>query len=953
VIITTSPDITALIFRMEYDLSTVTPTMKIVNLSTGSNLAGCTWWFVVKTPSGTVVHQGSESSVDKTGVWADHSFTETWPQPFGQIEWSGADYSATLYVKDSEDNIFSETHLTGICRPAGSCEANGWNFGEISLVTIMKCQSGKLFVEDKTNYVYKTFTGAVVSKEFKLIYPPDSTGSIPAPYELSGFTHASIPITYSGKYILYADTVKAYTYANGDIVTIKYKKTIDLAVNCDADLCPLICDYQRLITEVNSTNDPAKRRLLDIITAKISVAIIAQVNPACGIDLPALIEEIKTLGGWTCECFPAKGINAAGSVSGGGTISNIQINDTCGQAAGTGTLEDGNLLLELQRIAHVVVAHADATAVGFTITSETEDCVTTHTLNVNLDTLIAAVSACCPSWLILSQHATTQDAKLCPGNPYYAYPVNVYDPTDTTVIGVSQNADETVSIINNNAAWQALGKAFNAGYCEVGFYFLAGTSPVTRVFVDDATTNTPVITPYQAGIKDLCSDAAPTAPLDYPATIQVQYVPAGVKSTLKVLSYADLITKINADPLKPAGLTASAVGNTNQVGLLITNSGIVPSLVKIWHDKLHAVIVGANHHKNNANMQLMNYLNFDTNNQLGTVCGYTGDGHPWHMVHEGGFLYTVNGKGGLLRKVDVSDPMNPVVVNTLQLTGSPFNNLPLYNGGASYYDTLFVQTKVSGDTHLYVLESSTGYFYKIDPVLMTIVDSFQSNKLIGKNPRILTAGTEGPKIYFSRYGDYETGMGLVPTVDLRDIVYLDMSGGFIAAGLNEVQIDEIGDDEPWAMSYNGATGRIIITMKSGSVRLYNPVTDAVDGAMITNVFTPNLVMANTVIWGGYLYVSSFGAGTSRAEITSLATGTGVAFEALPATLNPNNNHYNFIPMPGKCYGFLTFGNESPAGVARFTLDGTFIDIVRPGIDGFYNVIPLVPINPSVTPNTLC
>ena len=57
--IITSPDIQTLEYTVIWDIAGLNPIISITNNSAGPNLAATTTWFVVYSPSLTLIHQGS------------------------------------------------------------------------------------------------------------------------------------------------------------------------------------------------------------------------------------------------------------------------------------------------------------------------------------------------------------------------------------------------------------------------------------------------------------------------------------------------------------------------------------------------------------------------------------------------------------------------------------------------------------------------------------------------------------------------------------------------------------------------------------------------------------------------------------------------------------------------------------------------------------------------------
>src|SRR5580765_6698740 len=135
--VTNSPDISSLLVCVQWDLSNSSPQINLTNMSTGANLANVSYAFLIKSPSQSIIHNGSVKDPDITGIWSSWTFfsqnpdptlspppsnytVAPWPRPFNQIEWSGSDYTIEIFAKDSLGNVFSYVVGQQICRPAGN-----------------------------------------------------------------------------------------------------------------------------------------------------------------------------------------------------------------------------------------------------------------------------------------------------------------------------------------------------------------------------------------------------------------------------------------------------------------------------------------------------------------------------------------------------------------------------------------------------------------------------------------------------------------------------------------------------------------------------------------------------------------------------------------------------------------------------------------------------------------
>lgn len=393
--IITSPDIQTLEFTPTWDIAGLNPIISITNNSAGPNLAGCTWWFIAYSPSLTLIHEGSESNPDITGNWSSTNLTDNWPKPFNQIEWSGNVYSLTLYVKDSSGNIYSLTKTATICRPTGNTKLSKNPYGVATLDLKIKCEEARIFFQDTTNRTYRGLEGTRVTSTLKVVYPIDETGNIPDPFVGANFSTALVPISYSSDNYQYVqDTV--YDYEFDDLVHIKIRyqsrskngvAAVRFPVLCNIDLCPLVCEVTRLIDSIEQgtcADAEEARRKLTLINPKLMLAQIGKQEPLCGVDVATLVDEIKQIGGFTCDCCdaPTGIIPSTASVIDGYTFEIVPV---CGDIDGTITVNGTNIQFNLEDKSYVFEVDTDSPQdiTAFTVVQELNGCTKTYKLQVD------------------------------------------------------------------------------------------------------------------------------------------------------------------------------------------------------------------------------------------------------------------------------------------------------------------------------------------------------------------------------------------------------------------------------------------------------------------------------------------------------------------------------------------------------------------------------------------
>lgn len=393
-VINGSNDISVLEVQVTFDISGTNPVISLVNYSLGSNLSGLTWWFVATSPTGTQIHDGSESNPDITGSWTTFSITDAWPKPFNQIEWSGAPYILTAYVKDSAGNIYNISKNASICRPNGNTPTSKNTFGKGNVDVRVMCNEGRVYFQDQTNHSYKGLDGTQVSSTLRVIYPIDETATIPDPFAISSFSTALVPITYSSNnYQFLNNSVYDYDFGNYVHVRIKYQQLETFAVYCNVDLGALSCEIAKLIDDVengNCTDVQEANKKLALINSKFTLVVIGTLQPLTGIDVPKLVNEIIEIGGFDCDCCnaPTGIIPQTSSVIDGYTFS---INKIGGDVDGTVTTTGTNIQFNLQDVSYIVKvcenSPNDTNAFSFTSSISGDEFTKTYCLNVDMDTL--------------------------------------------------------------------------------------------------------------------------------------------------------------------------------------------------------------------------------------------------------------------------------------------------------------------------------------------------------------------------------------------------------------------------------------------------------------------------------------------------------------------------------------------------------------------------------------
>lgn len=906
----TSPDITNLDFDLLYDISGATPAITLTNTSTVVNAANLIWWYVITTPSGTPIHEGSLASPDVSNVaWTTLSITPgTWPQIFGQgicaqIEFScAAPYVTTLYVKDSAGNTYSLAKQQTICRPAGNNANSCGNFGVAQVGIKTDCVNARLICQDNTSYAYQSqLSPATQTSQWTLVYPQSPSGAQPTNGTANNTPTAIFSLSYGGEgFNLYVRDFATYSMGDGVSIKIQYKVQKTFNVYCNIDLCQLQCEMARfyeLATQTCGTiEDPEVNKKMSRITYLYVQVLTGILQPLCNIDVPALIVEIEALFGFESTCCCQNGVNMS--------IAPI--------------LPSGD---------------------------------------------------CCTVTVSVLDIATDAAPTSCPNSPF---PSSVYDPTGTTIIGVATDADNMVSLLNSNAEWLAYGVALNAGNCDVG-WVLADTSVIPpAVYI--ATPSTDCVDDQQRyilTIMDYCTSGVAT-PADLPLNVFVDFGLGEDPSYVYGTSMSQIITDMNALPSKPSSVTFADASSASSLAIDVFNDSCsdYDATIVISCDKgSSAFLVFGASHANYAGTPppiagaIIGYGMKD-NAVIGEVPGVSSSSIQWHVIKIGNTLVYSESDTGKIYFLDITNPRVPVFIRYIQLTtvdADNFTGLPVsrgIDGGlVNSFFSLYFPTDDFGTmslSELYVFESTTGSAWKLNmyDAGSGVTAAFQANVLVGMVPRVLQNNT----IFFTMDGTLAADIGAPIPVPVGYIGVIDLTAPFNAGAYSTKAIIGGGVDEVWAASFNGSDS-IFFMGENGTLMKYVIATDSVTSGLLNAMGGQSFVLRGNIkcYLNNTIYASSLGAftpgtakGAMKINITSFPSSTTPTFfnTGLASTELCKNVH-NIQPL-GNCmvlvtteeYGATYFSTER-GRIMVFDVDGVFLMEVYLGVgQNMYNVIPI-------------
>lgn len=1019
----TSPDISNLDFSILWDISGVPPTITLTNTSTVIHANNLKWWFVLTTPSGIFIHQGVQTSPDVNQVaWTTYVVPNVWPTPFGnppcgQVEFSSTvPYSCTVFVQDSTTAIFSLTKTAVIVRPNGNTDNTCGNFGRAMVSMKVDCWGKSINCFDSTNITYNNIITPVTipTSVWTLVYPQDLNGNNPANGTASNTPNVSFPISINSKgYTIYFQEYARYDYGNGVSVKVQYKLFdasgnvgMTFQVACNTNLCKLQCQMQKFYKLSKSTCGTLelasltnKMVRLNWLYAEILTGIF---QPLCGIDIDALMEEMKRVGQFDdncdcgCGCQDGLGFsNPTGTNSASGCCpSFVNVIDkntgiqpvSCSSGGyfpadvydptGTNVISTATDMTSL-----ISILNGNGLWQAYGIAFDIGNCQVGF-YPANAGTIIPVVKVISTGGggggkmpptqiqIKVNIHGTSSLPASCPAS---YFPVRVYDPTDTTIIGIANTVTDIIAILNAYSAWSTYGVASPIDNCTIQYNLTNAANVPPNVHVDQNTTSSGCVNGTQLYVVDMADVCQPTLPISaasFPCNVSVNFG-SGPVNLGSVANNAALVTALNAATGKPSVITFAATTTVGVYQVTNSNCTIYSGTITITCDagSDSFLIYGPNHTNMTGVAPTVNgeyAVGMRTSLQLGRIPGVTNNKIMWHSIQLGNFLLTTESNTGKIFIYDISTPLTPTLARTIQLTtvvGNNFAGTPhsitLFSAGVpilSAYSLYFPTDYQAGMTinNFYVVEAVTGTLWKCNASVATgVVASLQDDQLIGKCPRVFVNN----KIYFSQDGDLEQATSQSSGIAEGLIVVFNTTTMTITS---TPTIFQNVTEYVWAASYDGV-GTIYFSGDKGSVATYDVIADAVLSRYlgIRGISFQYGYRLNSCYFLGKLYWTPITPGIPLASFVDVTTlGTTNVITDFQACIAPDNsptlasNSHNFKPL-GNCLGILTIEDYSNNGLgflAVYKLDGTFVETIRCRNLDAYNIIP-VPNVSIYTPNS--
>jgi len=512
-VINNSNDIGTLEVEVRFDLTGINPVINLTNQTTANSntspipdLSALIWVLNIFSPTGTPIFQSDFTTPWKPagqGNWTTAQITAARPRPYGQIEWS--EYRVEFQVKDTDDNIFDLNKAKEICRPAGNNKNYQDTFGHLTnkeFIVETLCERSSLYIQDGGSKLYQGKEGVNQSSYLAVDYPRDATGTLPAPYILTTFVaDALVPFYLNGEHEATYYSIWRYDLGDNVFIDIRYTAQMAFATTCNIDLCPIACEIAALEASIESgscANVAEAQRKLDKITPKLLRAFIGKQYPSCGIDVAKLVEEIKAIGNFSCDCnVGSSGIGTAGTAIPPFIFS---VNNGGGNVVASFSVTDGNVVLNIKDKSYTFTQGSGPiqllTAVGATNN--------TISLSVNIDDLAEDIYQATAASASL-QNLFCQLADFCGGGGGGGIVVN----GKCIINSGACNYEFVMTNIPANTTFAAIDSIFSSNYVNnrlnINYAFNGTTLGALQTYLNSLGIGTFVVTNEGGGTVKIAS----------------------------------------------------------------------------------------------------------------------------------------------------------------------------------------------------------------------------------------------------------------------------------------------------------------------------------------------------------------------------------------------------------------------------------------------------------------
>jgi hypothetical protein len=242
------------------------------------------------------------------------------------------------------------------------------------------CTVPKLTILESTNLAYKGKEPETVYKDGKLYYPAGTLN--PVSFTYTPFNIIGSGKVYTGDYTIRNKTTALYNLGDNVYVQITYGSTHKFTVNCNTNICDILCCIQKLqdVVTRDSTSLQGRdaKQKIDSVSMPLIIALSME---KCGKNAGDVIEEIAKTLNCSCNCDGSEYVEARPIIT---TFDPVELD---GQCATTVVLVDGVWVIKTKTVT-ISTTEVDQ---SFVITPSETDCAINYSVKINKSVLAGAI----------------------------------------------------------------------------------------------------------------------------------------------------------------------------------------------------------------------------------------------------------------------------------------------------------------------------------------------------------------------------------------------------------------------------------------------------------------------------------------------------------------------------------------------------------------------------------
>lgn len=279
-------------------------------------------------------------------------------------------YTITGVLREADSHNYSIEVQKNICMPKGI--KNGLVPGKFE--NMADCTIPKISVVETTNMAYQSLSPIQVIKNGQFYYPAGTLSNLSFTY--TPFDVIGSGKVYTGDYLVRNKTTALYDLGENVFVSIAYASTLKFTVNCNSNICDVLCCVQKLQSVVEKDPTSIQGRDAKMKLQEVSLPLLMALSmEKCGKNAGDIIEDISEKLNCSCNCDGSESVEPKAIFT---SFDPITLQQGC---ATTVTQQEGNVWLIKTK--HVTVSNSDYSDQAFIIQSNTTDCAVNYKVTVN------------------------------------------------------------------------------------------------------------------------------------------------------------------------------------------------------------------------------------------------------------------------------------------------------------------------------------------------------------------------------------------------------------------------------------------------------------------------------------------------------------------------------------------------------------------------------------------